>query len=92
VVELAGLFPLKPVVLLLCLGEDQVGHDEGGNHSEEGLPDSPEDVWQTLREGSGKGFLFHGRQMVLGGAPDGDPEVSEAKTISDKGSPHFISI
>ena len=46
----------------------------------------------TLREGSGKGFLFHGRQMVLGGAPDGDSEVSEAKTISDKGSPHFISI
>ena len=26
--------------------------------------------------------------MVLGGAPDGDSEVPEAKTISDKGSPH----
>ena len=42
----------------------------------------------TLREGSGKGFLFHGRQMVLGGTADGDSEVSESKTISDKGGPH----
>ena len=28
--------------------------------------------------------------MVLGGAPDGDSEVPEAKTISDKGSPHSV--
>merc|ERR1719209_678681 len=26
--------------------------------------------------------------MVLGGASDGDSEVSETKTVSDKGSPH----
>ena len=43
----------------------------------------------TLREGSGKGFLLHGRQMVLGGTPDGDSEVPEAETISDKWGPHF---
>ena len=38
----------------------------------------------TLREGSGKSLLLHGRQVVLGGTSDGHSEVSEAKTISDK--------
>ena len=37
----------RPVVFLLCLGEDQVGEDEGRDHGEERLPRSPEDVWQT---------------------------------------------
>ena len=34
-------------MLLLSLSEDQIGHDEGGDHREEGLPDPPEDVGQT---------------------------------------------
>ena len=38
-----------PLVLLLSLSEDQVGHDEGGNHSEEGLPDSPQSVGQSFK-------------------------------------------
>ena len=34
-------------MLLLSLSEDEIGEDEGGHHSEERLPDSPEDVGQT---------------------------------------------
>ena len=44
VVKLSGLFPLEPLVLLLCLGEDEVGHDEGREDDKDGLPDPPEGV------------------------------------------------
>ena len=48
VIELSGLFPLEPVVLLLSLGEDEVGHDEGRKDDEDGLPDPPESVGKTF--------------------------------------------
>ena len=44
VVKLARLLPLKAVVLLLSLREDQIGQDEGGHHGEERLPHSPENI------------------------------------------------
>ena len=44
VVKLARLLPLKSVVLLLSLREDQIGQDEGGHHREERLPHSPENI------------------------------------------------
>ena len=43
----------------------------------------------TLRDCSGEGLLLHGREMVLGSPSDGDSELSEAKSSSDQGSPHF---
>ena len=46
-VKLSGLFPLEPLVLLLCLGKDEVGHDEGREDNEDGLPDPPEGVGKT---------------------------------------------
>merc|ERR1719361_1511205 len=88
VVKLARLLPLEPVVLLLRLSEDQIGEDEGGNHREERIPHSPEDVGQTLRDCSSEGLLLHGREMVLGGTSDGHTEASEPKMVSDQGSPH----
>ena len=41
-------------MLLLGLGKDQIGKDEGGDHGEERLPDPPENVGQTWR----KSFIF----------------------------------
>ena len=46
-IKLSGLFPLEPLVLLLCLGEDEVRHDEGGEDDEDRLPDPPEGVGKT---------------------------------------------
>ena len=48
VIELSGLFPLEPIVLLLSLGEDEVRHDEGREDDEDRLPDPPESVGKTL--------------------------------------------
>ena len=46
-IKLSRLLPLESVVLLLSLGVDQVGQDEGGNNGEERLPDSPQGVRKT---------------------------------------------
>ena len=46
-IKLSRLLPLESVVLLLCLGVDQVGQDEGRNNGEEGLSDSPQGVRKT---------------------------------------------
>ena len=82
VIKLSGLFPLKPLVLLLCLGEDEVGHDEGREDDEDGLPDPPEGVGKTLGEGASKSLLLQGGNVVFGGASDGDAEVTESKSQS----------
>ena len=65
-------------MLLLCLSEDEVGHDEWREDNEDGLPDPPEGVGKTLGKGSGKGFLLEGRNVVLGCATDGDSEVAKS--------------
>ena len=36
-------------MLLLGLSEDEVGQDEGRNHGEEGLPDSPQSIRQSFK-------------------------------------------
>ena len=46
-IKLSRLLPLESVVLLLSLGVDQVGQDEGRNNGEERLPDSPQGVRKT---------------------------------------------
>ena len=81
---------MAPVVFLLCLGEDQVGEDEGRHNREEGLSDPPEGVGKTLGEGPSKSFLFQGRNVVLGGSTDGHSEGSEAETVANKGGSHCI--
>ena len=35
-IELSGLFPLQPVMLLLGRVVDEVGHDKGGRNGEDG--------------------------------------------------------
>ena len=47
VVKLSRLFSLEPGVFLLCLGEDEVRHDEGRHDNEDRLPDPPEGVGKT---------------------------------------------
>lgn len=72
----------EPIVLLLRLGEDEVGHDEGREDDEDRLPDPPEGVGKTLREGAGESLLFQGGNVVLGCSTDGDTEVSESEPES----------
>ena len=71
-----------PLVLLLCLSEDKVGHDEGGQDDEDRLPDPPEGVGKTLGEGASKSLQLQGGNVVLGGASNGDAEVTESKSKS----------
>merc|ERR1719481_837896 len=53
-VELSRLLPHQPLVLGLSLSVDDVGHHEGNKHGQEGFPDSPEGIGNTLRDGSSK--------------------------------------
>ena len=71
-----------PVVFLLSLSEDEVGHDEGRQDDEDGLPDPPESVGETLGEGASKSLLLQGGNVVLGGASDGHAEVAKSKPES----------
>ena len=71
-----------PVVFLLSLSEDEVGHDEGRQDDEDGLPDPPEGVGETLGEGASESLLLQGGNVVFGGASDGHAEVAESKSKS----------
>ena len=75
-------------MLLLSLSEDEVGHDEGRQDDEDRLPDPPESVGKTLGEGASKSLLLQGGNVVLGGASDGDAEVTESKSKSSERGPH----
>merc|ERR1712170_315423 len=90
VVELSGLPPGQSRVLGLDTVVDHVGGDDGRNNEEEGFPDPPESVGDSLGDGSGEGPLLHGRQVVLGGAADGG-EGAEAQTASCEGGTHLVS-
>ena len=71
-------------MLLLSLSEDEVRHDEGRNNNEEGAPDSPQSVGETLGKGSSKGPLLNGRDVVLGGASNSHTKLAKAKSKSCK--------
>ena len=73
-----------PVVFLLSLGEDEVGHDEGREDDEDRLPDPPEGVGKPLGECAGESLLLQGGNVVLGCSTDGDTEVSESEPESSK--------
>ena len=77
-----------PVVFLLSLSEDEVGHDEGREDNADWFPDPPEGVGKPLGEGSGESLLLQGRNVVLGGPSDGHAEVTKAEPESSEWSPH----
>merc|ERR1712029_586686 len=92
VVELAGLFPLQPVVLLLVVVEDQVADHERWHDVQELSLDPPEEVWDARGEDAREGLLLEGGEVVLGDAADAHAarqgELAEALAQADQRRPH----
>ena len=69
-VEFALLLPHQSVVFLLSSIENKVRNDERRGDGQYGTADSPQGVGYSIGNGSSKGFLLHGRKVILCGSTD----------------------
>ena len=80
---------LKPVMFLLRLGVDKVGHDEWRNNNKERLSNSPQNVGKSFKIKKNKRYLKINRINLNGSVPW---EKAPAKAFCSSGDKWYFVV